>query len=257
MKLVSRFGCLVFLTLGWLTLPALVHAEDKPFKDPDTCLGCHDDLLEEKVIHQAIKDGCLDCHSNLDASKRPHKNTGDFPHGLDAEQPKLCLGCHGKLIGKKPVVHKAINDKGCTACHEPHSGANKRMLKAVGAKLCNECHKPDKFTGPVVHKPVAEGKCQGCHNPHASDTPGLLLKKAADTCLECHKKVSEGPHMITGFSRKSHPIGLDVKPIPDPLRPGKDFYCVSCHEPHRGQFAKLARIDPKLGMEACQKCHDK
>ncbi len=242
-----------------LLLPLLAHAQapaKAPFKDPDTCLECHDDLLEEKVIHKAIQDSCLDCHSNLDASKRPHKNTGEFPHGLDAAQPKLCLGCHTKLIGKKPVVHKAI-DKGCTECHDPHSGKNKRMLKSVGVALCASCHKKEEFDGKVVHKPVAEGKCEACHQPHASDNPALLNKKATETCLECHKKIAEGPHVMSGFSRKGHPLGNEAQTAPDPLRPGKTFYCAGCHEPHRGEFSKLVRIDPKLGMGVCQKCHEK
>ncbi len=245
-----------------LLLPLLAHAQapaKAPFKDPESCLECHDDLLEEKVIHKAVKDGCLDCHSNLDAAKRPHKNNGAFPHGLDAAQPALCLGCHGKLMADKKNAHKAIGDKGCTACHEAHSGKHGKLLKEALPQLCQSCHDKKNFTGKVLHSPAKGGKCLSCHNPHGSNNTGLLKKAPAETCLDCHDEVKEAPHMIAGFSRKGHPIGDEKpgKPAEDPLRPGKPFYCASCHNPHSSDFPKLLRQDPQLGMMACQKCHEK
>jgi predicted CXXCH cytochrome family protein len=243
-----------------LLLPLFAQAQapaKAPFKDPESCLECHDDMLEEKVIHKAVKDGCLDCHSNLDAAKRPHKNNGPFPHGLDAAEPALCLGCHGKLLAKKTSTHKAIGDKGCTACHEAHSGKHGKLLKQPVPLLCQSCHEKKDFAGKVMHHPAKVGKCGECHDPHASNNISLLSKPPAQTCLECHEEIKDAPHMIAGFSRKGHPIGDEkhAKPVEDPLRPGKPFYCVSCHEPHRSEFAKLQRQDPKLGMQACQKCH--
>ena len=38
-----------------------------------------------------------------------------------------------------------------------------------------------------------------------------------------------------------------------PLRPGKPFYCVSCHEPHRSEQPRLNRVGQ--GMNSCSKCH--
>jgi predicted CXXCH cytochrome family protein len=108
-----------------------------------------------------------------------------------------------------------------------------------------------------VHKPVQEAKCVTCHDPHASDNPSLLAKAVSANCVECHKDIKEGSHVVSGFSRKGHPLGIEGAPVADTQRPGKFFNCVSCHEPHAGPFGKLLRIDPKLGMAACQKCHDK
>lgn len=246
--------------LAWALLPSLLYAQTPekapPLKDPEFCLECHDDLLEEKVIHKAIQDSCLDCHSNLDAAKRPHKNSGSFRYGLDAAEPALCFGCHGKLLGKKKNSHKAI-EKGCTVCHDPHSSKHKRLLKSALPNLCGDCHKKDNFVGTVQHKPVAEGKCGSCHENHASDNPALLLKSPVENCLECHAAIKDQPHVVSGFSRKGHPIGNEAQAANDPLRAGKPFYCGSCHEPHRSEFKRLLRIDPKSGMMACQKCHEK
>ena len=247
---------------GALLLPlaaqAQAPAKAAPIKDPEFCLGCHDDLTEEKVVHMAVKNGCLDCHSNLDASVRPHKNNGKFPHGLDAAQPALCLTCHSKLVANKKMTHAAVG-MGCTGCHEPHSSKNAKLLKAAAPALCFKCHDKEDFEGKFVHGPVKSGQCLTCHQPHASDNQGLLKKDRAQMCLDCHDEVKEAPHMIAGFSRKGHPIGDEkrAKPVADPMREGKLFYCASCHEPHRSNFEKLRRIDPKLGMLACQKCHEK
>ena len=242
-----------------LPLAAQAQAPAKaPIKDPEFCLTCHDDLTDEKVVHPAIRNGCLDCHTNLDASVRPHKNSGKLPHGLDAKQPDLCLSCHGKLVANKKLRHPAI-DMGCTGCHDQHSGKNPRMLKALPPDLCFKCHDKDDFNGKFVHGPVKAGQCVTCHEPHASDNANLLKKPGAQMCLECHDDIKDAPHMLAGFSRKGHPIGDEKRPQPtaDPLRKGKLFYCASCHEPHRSDFDKMRRFDPNLGMGVCQKCHDK
>lgn len=257
----SRWPYILTLTAAMMMVVSLSASaqtpQKKPFKDPDSCLECHDDLTEEKVIHQAIQDSCLDCHSNIEPNSRPHKYTGTLKYGIDSEQPKLCLGCHGKLLEKKKNVHKAIEKDGCVSCHFPHSGKHKKLLKSALPDLCLTCHKKEGFVGAVVHKPVQEGKCGDCHENHASDNPLLLRKQPVESCLECHKEIKEEPHVVSGFSRKGHPLGNEPQQSMDPLRPGRKFYCASCHEPHRSEFKKLVRIDPKLGMMTCQKCHEK
>lgn len=228
-----------------------------PFKDPESCLACHEELIDEKVIHQAVKDACLDCHSEIEPGTRPHKYKNNARLGLGVEGVALCESCHGKIVGKKENKHKAMEKNGCMACHQPHGGKYEKLLKAPVLSMCKRCHEKTSLDGPVMHKPVQEAKCAACHDPHASDNPGLLAKTLSASCVECHKEIKEGSHVVSGFNRKGHPLGIDGAPVPDTQRPGKFFNCVSCHEPHAGPFAKLVRIDPKLGMAACQKCHDK
>jgi predicted CXXCH cytochrome family protein len=245
----------------WVALfavcPVLAQAKDaKPFKDPDSCLACHEELIDEKVVHQAVKDACLDCHTEMEPGTRPHKYKNNAVFGLPSDRVELCGSCHGKVLGKKKNKHKAI-EKGCTACHQPHGGKYEKLLKAPQPQMCKRCHEKTNFDGPVVHKPVQEGKCGSCHDSHASDESSLLPKFSAASCVECHKDIKEGSHVVSGFTRKGHPLGLSAQPALDPQRPGKPFDCVSCHEPHSGEFGKLLRIDPKLGMDGCQKCHDK
>ena len=175
---------------------------------------------------------------------------------------EVCLKCHAALADKK-VVHAAVH-MGCTTCHAeldagstPHKYKDKSKspmgLSAEGPALCAKCHDDKLFRGKVVHGPVAAGMCMGCHDPHSSDNQGLLKKKPATLCLDCHPDIAKGPHVIAGFSRSGHPLGNDKKEAADPLRPGKTFYCASCHEPHRSDLPKLSRFDK--GMASCQKCH--
>lgn len=177
-------------------------------------------------------------------------------------QDGACLGCHAALT-QKPVVHAATR-MGCAICHAeidasatPHKSRSKtaKGLATETPALCLKCHEAKLFQGKLTHAPVATGMCLGCHNPHSSDHQGLLKKEPAALCLECHPEVRKGPHVIAGFSRSGHPLGNEKKDVADPLRPGKKFYCASCHEPHRSNQIKLNRFGK--GMVSCQKCHKK
>ena len=87
----------------------------------------------------------------------------------------------------------------------------------------------------------------------------MLKLPATQTCLECHADVKEKPHVLSGFTGKGHPLGDEPRdtPVPDPLRPGMQFSCVSCHDPHRGAFRRLIRGDTQQPLDFCQKCHVK
>lgn len=233
-------------------VPAAIKAPPQDAK----CVECHDDIFEEKVIHAALEKGCKTCHGNIDASVRPHKKTGSFASGLSAAEPELCLTCHEKQKFKNKSTHAAL-DKGCSGCHEAHSSKHKKLLKSPTPELCFTCHDKKGYTGKGIHDAVKSGNCRSCHDSHASDHAGLLKKPPVEICLECHDDIKEAPHVLAGFSRNGHPLGDEKrpKPVEDPLRPGKPFYCASCHQPHKSDFPKLQRIDPKLAMGACQKCH--
>lgn len=232
--------------------PAPVKAPPQDAK----CMECHDDIFEEPVIHAALEKGCTSCHGNLDASKRPHKVTGRVAKGLTSAESELCLTCHEKPKFKNKSTHAAL-DKGCSGCHDPHSSKHKKLLKSPTPDLCYTCHDKKGYSGKGVHDAVKSGNCRSCHDSHASENAGLLKKPPAEVCLECHDDIKEAPHLVAGFSRNGHPLGDEkrAKPVEDPLRPGKPFYCGSCHQPHKSDFPKLQRLDPKQSMGICQKCH--
>ncbi|PKO57995.1 MAG: hypothetical protein CVU24_17975 [Betaproteobacteria bacterium HGW-Betaproteobacteria-18] len=171
-----------------------------------------------------------------------------------------CQYCHRSMTNNK-TVHAAIH-MGCRLCHDkldvskvPHlnKGPFPKGLRAEVPALCISCHEQALFEGNRVHAPVNTGMCLECHDPHGSNYPGLLKMKPASLCLNCHPDIENSAHLVQGISSNGHPLGNTKKDIEDPKRPGKTFYCASCHEPHRSTLPKLTRYG--VGMTSCQTCH--
>lgn len=171
-------------------------------------------------------------------------------------QEKVCLECHDD-IAKKVVSHKS-----CTGCHAnqtarsaPHGPAGKsaREIAAAGPGMCMSCHDKKLFQGKMVHGPVAAGQCLLCHDNHASDQVALLKMNPVELCLDCHPDVKTSGHRLSQFSNNGHPLGNGNRQLDDPSRPGKKFYCASCHEPHRSDRIKLTRYGRE--MDSCMNCH--
>ncbi len=222
------------------------------------CLKCHDDLFEDPVVHSGAAMGCKACHGGIDASGRPHKLLNKVPSGLNSAPPELCMGCHDEDDFKKKTIHGALGKGGCLACHEAHSSKQQKLLKEAVPQLCVSCHKERTYFGKDLHSAVKAGKCLNCHEQHASDNPGLLKKKPVQTCLACHDDIREAEATQDGFVHNNHPLGDGVRerPMLDKLRPGKPFYCASCHQPHKSQFPGLLRYEPKPGRSVCYSCHE-
>ena len=234
------------------------------------CLKCHAKLKGGKVLHAAVDMGCATCHGGIDASKVPHKKTNQAAKGLNSDQPDLCYGCHDKKAFEKKNLHAAVG-MGCTSCHDPHSSGNAKLLKAEAPGLCYNCHDKKPFTAKTVHAPVAGGMCLSCHSPHASDQIALLLKKPYDTCIECHAEVLKRPHILASSERTptGHPLSPDKKDVvikerkkesvsivrKDPAKPGRQFYCGSCHDPHSTAGPLLFKFNAQMKMELCGHCH--
>ena len=220
------------------------------------CLTCHKKLTKGKFVHQALQSGCPACHSAINARAVPHKKTNALARGLSSEQPDLCYGCHDQGMFTKSNVHPAVSI-GCTGCHDPHSSKNAKLLKTKLPKLCFTCHDKAGFTRKVVHPPVAGGGCLTCHSPHATDEMALLLKKPVALCLECHPDATHGQHAPSRQPPVSEQAtGNTGGPIlQDPARPGKPFYCGSCHTPHSADSSYLFRFDAKSSKEFCIHCH--
>ena len=172
-------------------------------------------------------------------------------------QEKACLECHDD-VAKKLVTHKS-----CTGCHvgqtsptPPHSPAGKsaREMAAAGSQMCVGCHDKKLFQGKTVHGPVATGQCLLCHASHTSTEVAHLRMEPVALCADCHPDVLKRGHRLSQFAAAGHPRGSGNTKIADPSRPGKTFYCASCHEPHRSDRPMLTRFG--TGMDSCLKCHE-
>ncbi len=225
------------------------------------CLDCHGDLAAGPVKHQALSLGCTVCHGAIDPSSIPHRNMSAVARGLSAEQPQLCYECHDKSDFTRKSVHPALL-MGCTTCHNVHSSKNAKLLNTALPDLCFTCHDRSGFAKKYRHGPAEAGMCTGCHAPHSSnEKPALLRKKPVEVCLSCHRNISEERHVVAGFPGGGHPIGLQRKgskrKLRDPLRPGKPFYCGSCHDPHSSDTRYMIRFAAASPLDICAYCHKK
>ncbi len=251
------------LQMGCTTCHTAIDAGEVPHKktngiakglseeQPGLCYGCHDkSKFTGKGVHPAIGMGCTVCHN-------PHSSKN--AKLLVSEPPDLCYTCHDKAKFSGRSIHAPVGIGMCLSCHSPHRSDNAKLLVSVPPDLCYNCHDKAAFTKKNVHAPVAAGMCLSCHRPHASESIPLLSKEPFDLCLGCHADVRKAPHAVAGFSAAGHPIGElrkgRKKPLQDPARPGKIFYCGSCHNPHSSDWPRLYRYEARSSFELCQRCH--
>jgi len=254
------------MTMTRKTIPALfllmvtfvfLFSHSPSAAEKTNCLKCHKKLTKGKFVHQAIEMGCPSCHTAIDAKTVPHKKSNALPRGLSSEQPDLCYGCHDQSMFTKTNIHPAVS-MGCTGCHNPHSSKNAKLLKTKVPILCFGCHDKAEFTKKFVHPPVASGDCMICHSPHSTDEMALLLNKPAPVCLQCHPNEAHGRHTPRQLPVSEQAVGKTLEPeIQDPARPGKPFYCGSCHNPHSSDSHFLFRFKAKSSKEFCINCHNK
>lgn len=219
---------------------------------PELCYGCHDSkaFSGKKAVHMPVMAGmCTSCHN-------PHST--DTGRLLLSEPPELCYGCHDKTRFTNKFIHAPVGMGMCTMCHTPHQSDNERLLTSQPPDLCYNCHDKAPFSKKNVHMPVMGGMCLSCHKPHAGEESQLLQKEPVEVCLECHPDIRKRPHVIAGFSQLGHPIGITRRgrtPLQDPARPGRIFYCGSCHDPHSSDGMRLFRYEANTAMGICRYCH--
>lgn len=242
---------------------------------PDLCLTCHDDpRAAGKNVHGAIEaGGCTACHD-------PHGSR----HGplLVAAVPDLCLECHEDPRKGGEVVHAAAEEGDCMLCHTPHASDHRKLAREEIKDLCTTCHtdQGEALGKPVVHGVIGSVGCSACHNPHSASVPRLLRAVGIDLCTPCHVAGPSGGDdgrgkqatlfgtidvdgaWLAGLPKialsdgAGHPVGRHpVSAASDPRDPNKPFWCVSCHEPHASDRAKL--LAGPGGMGLCTQCHKK
>ncbi len=194
--------------------------------------GCHDLLIEERVVHPPAEEDCSNCHELV----------GEHPFKKIEDVFELCTTCHDD---KQSAQHPPVQED-CTTCHNPHSSPLSGLLKEKPPYLCSTCHE-DIIKGPVsIHIPVKEGRCKECHDVHGNETNFFLLKEGNDLCFKCHTEM--GTKFAT--AKFKHP------PVHD---------CMNCHNPHSSGFDKLFNamyprgsytFFTQLQYELCFNCHD-
>lgn len=223
-------------------------ANDALLKLPaaQVCGQCHTPKDQAPQVHSAVVLGrCAKCHE-------PHGSDNAFKLRGDPVS-EVCFRCHDDDIQGRKVVHAPVAAGLCTICHDPHNAENPKNLRAPVYTTCTMCH-TDKYRPDVKtpHPAVVAYGCTQCHDPHASDNEFRLRKPIVKLCTSCHKGYEDGLHVVQFPSGGGHPIGGRD----DPLRPGRELVCTSCHDPHGTDNPRMWwRASERLAL--CVECHRK
>lgn len=212
------------------------------------CYSCHKSQTMQAVwLHSPAGNIlCRSCHQ-----PSGQKSKAMMPSG---KVDTLCFRCHVNSAAwpKMKHVHGPVGTGDCTVCHNPHGDRYPSMLWAEGKmELCFACHTDMRAfvngTSVAYTHGILQGMgCVACHSPHATNNRFQLHKPIKDLCSGCHPAVTgKGNHPITG-----HPVQGDR----DPRRPGREFDCTSCHNPHGSEYRYMLIGNP-LGNRVCRQCH--
>ena len=228
----STRGAAIAIALAAMLLfgaPAAVSQEDpKPpetIEEGQTCVDCHQALLERRSVHAPLNDGCDACHEQA-GSRHSFKLT------LPAD--KLCLDCHELDTGA--AAHEPIRKGKCDDCHDPHSSDHPGLMLGTEMDVCGRCHEEVRGERKRhVHGPFAWGMCSACHLPHSSKNEVLLVESGAALCLACHEQLA--------------PAGGSAdlnwhKPAQDD--------CSACHDAHESDVERMLLQEP---TSLCYECH--
>ncbi len=190
---------------------------------------------------------CSPCHN---------MNPTSVPADESLGKGNPCYTCHSKMINVQ-FVHGPAGTFSCVYCHSGKE-TPKYSTPLRDMQLCGECHVDqvaDFKKRKLLHGPVDAGMCEICHDPHGSANPAQLRAPINELCLSCHEEVGKGVHIMRTTTGEGHPL----KGKPDPSRPGtgRMLSCVSCHNPHAGDFRYYFQNNTESRMELCQMCHNK
>ncbi len=221
------------------------------FVGAEICATCHDaegkgfaTNPHSKMVLMHGSDGvtCENCHG---PGKAHVEAGGDITKifnpgkGSAKQVDATCLTCHATAhpdFERSPHAKAGVS---CTTCHSVHHSEDKaELLKVSQPTLCFQCHGDTKaaFNMPFHHQ-VNEGlmKCSDCHDVHGTFQKNNLrsTNDANEVCTKCHTEV-RGP-----FVYEHTPVKAEG--------------CLSCHNPHGSQNARMLTM-PSVNT-LCNQCH--
>jgi predicted CXXCH cytochrome family protein len=187
-------------------------------------------------FHAGNWQSCASCHR-----LEPGAEEAANPRGAT----RSCLPCHQRLLEHR-VTHKPVQALTCMGCHAVPASEDGVTARAA----CTGCHtafRQAAAASPRVHPLTRDGRCTVCHDPHGSELDARLREDVHTLCTSCH----------SGRYEESHPVlQHPVRAVDDPLAPGRELDCVSCHDPHASSEPSLLKVvDGRV--RRCGECHPK
>ena len=270
--------------------PANVNKRLEDFFSVDSCLVCHDNVLDDlnENVHGAmeVKEpkkyvNCLQCHDphsqlSLGLEKDPfdpaksrrercgicHETRSSLPPPSDED--RACLACHRSIDPQDPQRKVKISQ----LCFHCHSMGGNRAQEITGKKVslidrvayrsvphagiaCTDCHlEADRFN----HANQRTKNCRHCHLPHdekvAHDAHMLVA------CEACHlhgvKAVRDPESRLVFWERQRSQTGEPSR-IHEMLPADDESACRSCHV-KGNQIGAVSMVLPAKSI-LCMPCH--
>jgi len=186
----TRIFLLVMFCLLLTKVP--VSAEYGMAISPETCLGCHENVVSAREYGGSVhgQNACTSCHvevTSLDAH-----TAGDL-----MPSPPKCVRCHPVEAQQHFSSVHMLNDIQCADCHDDvHRHTPWKGDKSKVIAKCSNCHDSESYKGSVHGQAALAGNpdsaaCHDCHNLHAIEAigdPGSHENREFHTriCLKCH-----------------------------------------------------------------------
>ncbi len=263
LKDLVRLGIALLLVLPFC-LPAA--AANGIAIDPETCLGCHDDVVDLDAYAQSVhgQNACTSCHVEL--TDLDGHMMGEVMPG-----PVNCVRCHKEETAEHYASVHMLNDIGCADCHyDIHSHNYWQGDKQVAVAKCQECHYEvhEVYQESIHGKALREGNmdsaaCFDCHTLHEIKPlgdPDSHENREFHTkvCLDCHadkdmmrandvNSVAVDTYMAS-YHGKNYRLGY----------PELVAGCADCHTSHHVLPAENpeSSIHPDNLVETCADCHE-
>ncbi len=244
------------------------------------CQSCHQihGGSEKSLSVLPVKNGelCKQCHPRQYArNEKEARKKGIHPVNFDLEEPVkmgkerikrvTCLSCHSLHAGKEgtPLLkYEYRNGKLCSYCHEDQDVVvNSDHDLRITAK-----ESKNRFGAT----PKQAGVCGSCHTLHQGEAKTSFLfagelhvytgkqpvLERDKLCLSCHRKkglaekkvVKRYSHPAEDLVLRSDPAVMPLINKQDEIKEFGAIACVTCHEPHRWQAAKMKTTGQEAGV---------
>lgn len=162
---------------------------------PEDCLDCHENQLEQVHVAKGVELTCLNCHTDRTTDLKPDREKCLACHaeGDAVRQELLAAGtmdvkfdqASEELIAKAAKIHlpeKApMETLACATCHTAHQKEETMPI----ADTCISCHPSIKDVGQhASHLNFVGGDCTQCHQPHSWT---MTEEQAQKDCAKCHQ----------------------------------------------------------------------
>jgi hypothetical protein len=280
-----RLASLSLAVAALLAAPALAG----PTAARNTCVDCHEDLLEQAGadVHRAAGLSCADCHrgdpsaEDQEKAMSPAKGFVGVPRGWAAA--RLCGTCHADIDRMRVINPRLPTDQLAQYRTSEHGKlAQKGSLRVATCVSCHGYHgvKPVSDPGSPASKGRIVETCTGCHNPtymKGVRIPSDQLEKyklsvhgkkrleerdpSAPACSDCHGNHGAAPpgvYAVAHVCGTCHVTQAELFGSSSHaayFRDGGMAPCTTCHNHHD----ILATSDEMLGTGprgTCAACHE-